>query len=187
MIVGDTSVFAIESEITRAFEKISWRGLGFFVIHVSGQSYGIKSPNQSMLACSFDQVMMRIEGRGTHQAPFAEAPAIDIANAYTSAVYLGNSGSETCFGMSEVQFTRTLNSNSLLWAPDGDEAFDDGSHVLQFDVGNRVRLIAFKRLKLMVDPDSIRDVWLSSDTFYDALHLWRDAFMVEWRSLPKHD
>jgi hypothetical protein len=92
MTVGDPSTFAIESEITRAFERPSWRGLGFFVIHVAGKSYGIKSAGQSMLACSFDEVGRRLNGRGTHQAPFAEAAAIDIANTYTSAVYLDNNG-----------------------------------------------------------------------------------------------
>ena len=187
MIVGDTLTFGIESEITRAFEKPSWRGLGFFVIHVRGRSYGIKSPGQSMLACSIDEVGRRIIGRGTHQASFAKAPAIDIANAYASAVYLDNNGNETYFGLSEAEFTKTVNSNSLVWAPDGDEAFDDGSYVLQFDVGDRVRLVAFKRPDSLVDPASVREVWLSSDTFYNALCEWRDTFMTEWESLPKHD
>ncbi len=185
--MGDTSTFAIESEITRAFENPSWRGLGFFVIYVAGQSYGIKSPGQSMLACSFDEVGTRITGRGTHQAPFAEAAAIDIANAYTSAVYLDNSGNAMYFGLSESQFTKALHSSSLVWAPDGDEAFDDGTYVLQFDVGDRVRLIAFKRPDSLVDSASVREVWLSSDTFYDALREWRDTFIAEWKSLPKHD
>jgi hypothetical protein len=187
MTIGDTSTFAIESEITRAFQKPSWRGLGFFVIHVAGHSYGIKSPGQSMLACSFDEVGTRISGRGTYQAPFAEAAAIDIANAYTSAVYLDDHEDETYFGLSEAQFTKMLYSNSLVWAPDGDEAFDDASYVLQFDVGDRVRLIAFKRPDSLVDPASVREVWLSSDTFYNALREWRNSFMAEWESLPKHD
>jgi hypothetical protein len=186
MTIGDTSIFAIESEITRAFEKPSWRGLGFFVIHVAGQSYGIKAPGQSMLACSFDEVGTRIAGRGTHHAAFAEDAAIDIANAYSSAVYVDNDGNEMYFGMSEAQFTKTLNSNSLVWAPDGDEAFDDGSYVLQFDVGDRVRLIAFKRPDQLVDPASVREAWLSADTFYNTLRHWRDTFMVEWESLRKH-
>jgi hypothetical protein len=140
-----------------------------------------------MLACSFDQVGTRITGSGTHQATFAEAAAIDIANAYTSAVYLDNDGSQTYFGMSEAEFTKTLYSKSLAWAPDGDEAFDDGSYVLQFDVGDRVRLIAFKRPESLVDPASVREVWLSSDTFYNALREWKNAFLAEWESLPKHD
>ena len=187
MTIGDTSTFAIESEITRAFEKPSWRGLGFFVIHVAGQRYGIKSPGQSMLACSFDEVGTRITGRGKHQAPFAEAAAIDIANAYVGAIYLDNNGNETYFGFSEPQFTKAIYSNSLVWAPDGDEAFDDGSYVLQFDLDDRVRLIAFKRPDSLVDPASVREVWLSADTFYGTLREWRNSFMAEWESLPKHD
>jgi hypothetical protein len=187
MTIGDTSTFAIESEITRAFARLSFRGLGFFVIHVAGQRYGINSPSQSMLACSFDEVGRRINGRGTHQAPFAEAAAIEIASAYTSAAYLDNNRNETYFGMGEAQFTKTLYSNSLVWAPDGDEAFDDSSYVLQFDVGDRVRLIAFKRPDSLVDPASMRETWLSSDTFYSTLRQWRDTFMTEWESLPKHD
>jgi hypothetical protein len=131
-----------------------------------------------MLACSFDEVGTRITGRGTHQAPFAEAAAIDIGNAYTSAVYLDNNRNETYFGLSESQFTKALYSSSLVWAPDGDEAFDDGSYVLQFDVGDRVRLIAFKRQDSLVDPASVREVWLSSEAFYNALREWRDTFRV---------
>jgi len=187
MIVGDKSTFAIESEITRAFERLSWRGLGFFVIHVAGEGFGIKAPGQSMLACSLDGVGFRITSRGTHEASFAEAPAIDIANAYTSAIYLDNSENKTYFGMSEAQFTSTLYSNSLVWAPDGDEAFDDGSYVLQFDVGDRVRLVAFRRPDWLVDPASVREIWLPSDTFYNTLCDWRNAFIAEWELLPKHD
>jgi hypothetical protein len=138
-----------------------------------------------MSACSFDEVGRRITGRGTHRAPFAEATAFDIANAYIRAVYLDNNGNETYFGLSEAQFNKTLYSNSLVWAPDGDEAFDDGSYVLQFDVGDRVRLIAFKRPESLVDPASVREVWLSSDAF-NALREWRDTFIAEWESLPKH-
>jgi hypothetical protein len=186
MTVGDISLFAIESEITRAFEKLSWRGLGFFAIHVAGQRYGIKAPGQSMLACSFDGVVARINGCGTHQSPFSEAAAIDIANAYTSAVFLDDDGNKTYFGMNQAEFTKTIISKWLVWAPDGDEAFDDGSYVLQFDVGDRVRLIAFKRPEALVDPASVREVWLSSDTFYNALREWRDTFMAEWELLPKH-
>jgi Immunity protein 42 len=187
MTTGDSSVFAIESDITRAFEKPSWRGLGFFVIHVAGEVYGIKAPGQSMLACSVDQVAHRISRRGSHQAPFAHAAALDIANAYISAIYLDDGENETYCGMNEPQFKQTLSSNSLVWAPDGDEAFDDGSHVMHFDVGNQVRLIAFKCPDRLVDPASVREVWLPSDTFYNILAEWRDSFLADWRSLPKND
>jgi len=187
MTVGDTSTFALESAITQAFETPSWRGLGYFVIHVGGESYGIRSSGQSMLACSFDEVGRRITQRGAHRAPFAEAAAIDIANAYISSVYLDNKEEQKYFNLSEAEFTKTLFANSLVWAPDGDEAFDDGSYVLQFDVSDRVRLIAFKRPDSEVDPASLREIWLSSDVFYDILREWKGAFLDEWKLLPKHN
>jgi len=187
MIKGDTSVFAIESEITRAFERLSFRGSGFFVIHVAGRSYGIRAPGQSMLACSLDTVLTRINKRGLHQAPFSDAAATEIADAYTSAVYLDTSGNEIYFGMSGARFTEAINFGSLVWAPDGDEAFDDGSYVLQFDVGNQVRLIAFRRLDRRVDPASVREAWLLSDIFYNILREWSEAFIAESKLLPKHD
>lgn len=186
MIVGEVSVFAVESEINRAFERPSLRGLGFFVIHVAGHSYGIKESGQSMLACSYDQVALRLNGRGSHRASFASAAATDIANAYNSAIYLDKVESGTYFGMSESEFINALNSNSVVWAPDGDEAFDDGSHVLQFDVEDQVRLVAFRISDSQVDRATVREVWLSSDAFYSSLREWGDAFVAEWESLPKH-
>src|SRR5882762_10341514 len=56
MTAGQTSIFAVESEITQAFERPSLRGLGFFVIHIMGRCYGIKYPDATMLANSFDEV-----------------------------------------------------------------------------------------------------------------------------------
>ena len=56
MIIGDPAIFAIESEITRAYKRLSLRAMGFFLIHVSGRTYGQSSPDSTMLACSFDAI-----------------------------------------------------------------------------------------------------------------------------------
>jgi hypothetical protein len=73
-----------------------------------------------------------------------------------------------------------------MWAPDGDAALDDGSYVLQFDVDDRVRVIAFRcRENFLHDPATLSDVWLSADGFYNVLQQWHDAFEAEWESLPK--
>jgi hypothetical protein len=185
MTVGDPSSFAIESEFVYAFEKLSWRGVGFFVIHLSGCCFGVKSPGATMLANSFDEVAMRLSHRGKHLAPFAkDQDALKIAAAYTDAIYLDRPRS-SFFGMSEDQFTKIIYSNHLQWAPDGDEAFDDGSFVLQFDVDERVRLIGFKRPDQFVDEASVKDLWLSGNEFYGVLREWRDNFIAEWEGLPK--
>src|SRR5438270_14045591 len=49
------------------------------------------------------------------------------------------------FGMRDADFITLLHSANLNWTADGDEGFDDGSCVLQFDIGDEVRLIAFSR------------------------------------------
>jgi hypothetical protein len=73
-----------------------------------------------------------------------------------------------------------------MWAPDGDEAFDDGSYVLQFDVEDRVRLIAFRSGEGYVhDPATLSDVWLPSDDFYGVLQEWLQSFDREWTALMK--
>jgi hypothetical protein len=76
-------------------------------------------------------------------------------------------------------------SISLLVGLDHLDYLDWPGWVLQFDVGDRV-LIAFNRPESLVDPASVREIWLSSDTEYNALREWRDTFMAEWESLPKH-
>jgi hypothetical protein len=74
-----------------------------------------------------------------------------------------------------------------VWAPDGDEAFDDWSHVLQFDVGGRVRLIGFRSNERGYHHDerTLADVWIDEGLFYRVLKQWRDAFLAEWECAPK--
>jgi hypothetical protein len=96
IIAGQTSSFAMESEITRAFERPSCRGLRFFVIHVMGRRYRIKSRGNTVLAVSFDELEDEsLDGK--HKAPFAEAAVAVIASAYTSAVYLDQAADGNVF------------------------------------------------------------------------------------------
>jgi hypothetical protein len=188
MIIGDPKICAIESGVVKAYERLSLRALGFFLIHVGGQSYGVYKPDASMLACSFDEVERRIMHRGVHTAPFvAESSPKRIVDAFCSALFAEEPG-EGYFGIPLVEFRKLFSkeSNDLVWAPDGDEAFDDGSYVLQFDVEDRVRIIAFKCAEgPLYDPKSLSDIWLNADKFYSILTDWRNAFEAEWETTPK--
>src|SRR5580700_10908121 len=83
VIIGDPSVFAIESGITQAYDRLSQRALGFFVIPVGGRRFGVYKPDATMLGCSFDTVQRRIAERGTHTASFAnETDGGRIADAF---------------------------------------------------------------------------------------------------------
>ena len=186
MIVGNPSVIAIESRITCAYERLSFRALGFFVIHVGGRCYGRRSHDSTMLACSYDEVERRIAARGTHSCPLAsEADAGQIADAFRNALY-AEKQKTVYFGVPVEEFVDSIRSSRIVWTPDGDEAFDDGSYVLQFDVGDRVRLIAFRSGDdWRHDPTTLADLWLPAHDFYHVLQLWRDGFLSEWESTPK--
>jgi Immunity protein 42 len=187
MTVGDPSIFALESGITRAYERKSFRALGFFTIHIGGHCYGRRTPDSTMLACSFDEVERRINRRGGHVATFAESDAGEIADAVRQALYGLDQVNKEFFGMRESELSELVYSKSLLWAPDGDEAFDDGSYVLQFDVGNRVRLIAFRSVEggCLHDAGTLKDIWIAAGEFYHVLQAWHDAFEAEWMIMVK--
>ena len=188
MIVGDKSRFAIESEITKAYVHPGVRALGLFLIHAAGRCYGVRAPDATLLACSFDAIANRITRRGNHTAPFAAEPdAAKIADAFRDVVYAPDQEGKVFFGIPQPEFYGHFDSGRLVWATDGDEAFDDGSYVLQFDVADRVRLIAFRSCSEGYHhaPGTLSDVWLEAGEFYQILEKWRAAFEAEWASAPK--
>jgi hypothetical protein len=180
MIVGDCRVFAIESKITDAMESPSQLALGSFVIHIDGRVFGVKEPDASMLGCSFNEAENRLKRRGTHLLPMlTDVTAADVAAAYLDAIYRDNPRTDY-FGLSRHQFADALQSSGSIWAPDGDEAFDDGSHILQFDVEGRVRLIAFLNTESPDDlTGTISELWIDADLFYAIVSGWKTLFAIE--------
>lgn len=86
----------------------------------------------------------------------------------------------------EETIRSTFRSGRIVWAPDGDEAFDDSSYVLQFDIDDQVRLVAFKAQHSdLFDRNTLCEVVLGADEFYGILAQWRDAFLSDWNAMPK--
>lgn len=50
MVVGNPKEFAIESEISEIYPRLSLRALGFFAMHIKGRIYGICEPDATLLA-----------------------------------------------------------------------------------------------------------------------------------------
>jgi hypothetical protein len=187
MIVGNPSKFALESVITRAYDSLHFLALGCFLIHIQGRKYGVDSPTATMMGNSFEEVGDRIARRGMHNAPVAEEPdAFAVADAFRRAVYLDLEENGPYLGYTQDAFTTMIYTNHAVWAPDGDEAFDDSSYVLHCDVDDRVRLIAFQAIGPdSFDAHSLRELWLSGDEFYDVLQEWHDSFAAAWAATPK--
>jgi Immunity protein 42 len=139
VIVGNLATFAIESHLSVAYDRLSARGLGFFVLHIGGLEYGVREPMATLLACSLDAVGERLKDRGKHTAAFADqADGGIIAAAVTNAVYdPDESRYPSAMSVPINLLLEELESARLIWAPDGDAAFDDGSSVLQLDAGDQ--------------------------------------------------
>lgn len=161
--------------------------LGFFTLIIQGRRFGVQEEDATMLANSYGEVCRRIAGRGRHTAPFGgTGNPYEIASSVVGVVYDEPPEMEGPLRKGYDELTDLVYKNRLVWAPDGDEAFDDGSHVLQLDVGDEVRLIAFKRFDdRPFDPVSLVDQRLSIDEFYSILEDWRDGFVSEWEQHPK--
>ncbi len=186
MTIGDERVLAIESYIEQAYSNhLSLRALGYFVIYVNGCCFGRKLKDSSYLACSLDEVQRRIRMRGLHQSPFSKIPdAAMIAKAYRFADFSDAPDSDMYFGLTRSSLSAAFSAGELVWAPDGDSAFDDGSYVLQFDIGSMVRVIGFKAS----DTDSVEhvnDVLIDADAYYEILNRWQSSFLTEWEKQPK--
>jgi hypothetical protein len=187
VIIGEPAVFALEFDITQAYEAASLRALGFFLIHIAGHRYGVDKPDATMLACSLDEIKSRIAIRGKHTAPFAaHADAGQIAHAIRGALF-ADQPDDAYFGIPTQELRGLITSKGIIWAPDGDAAFDDGSYVLQFDIAGQVRLIAFKSGNEFdgYDPSSLHEASLSGDEFYKTLRDVLDAFDTAWSSAKK--
>jgi hypothetical protein len=184
LLIGRHAIFVIESFMAQVLAGPGQRGLGYFCLHVSSKRYGIRSPDATLLACSFDTVVDRIERRGTHVlAELNHLDAIAIAQGVHAALYKDLPEEAQACGMTAIRLRDELYRHDILMAPDGDAAFDDGGHVLQFDLGEQVRLIAFK------NPDgdeagvhAIVEVHMNTDDFYDILASWKEQFMTQWHS-----
>jgi hypothetical protein len=187
MIFGSASTFALESKITKAYDELGLRALGYFVVYLADHRFGIIAEDATLLACSFDEVSRRIAARGTHTASFATVTSAEsIARALRDAMYAENQENAYFFGISQPNFCEQIYSHHLIWAPDGDEAFDDGSYVLHFDLGSEIRLIGFKCTdNHYPESASIRDVRMKADEFYEILSSWKETFLAAWATFPK--
>lgn len=189
MISGNKKVFAIKWDITEAYENQNQNqmALGYFVLYLSGKKFGVDEPDATMLACSFNEVKQRIARRGHHDADFAlDVESTQIAESVYESFYNSINANDSYFGHPVSDFVNNVSDKRLLWVPDGDAAFDDGSYVIHIDCGNLVRLIAFRCDEYRkVESESLVEVLMESEIFYSTLEKWVKKFYLKWRHLNK--
>ena len=186
-MIGNRDIFAIESSILEAYDSPGQMALGFFVLYVGGRRYGYREPDSTLIGTSFNGIRKRIADCGNHKSPLPpDANATEIATAVSHANSLNEMDDKLLYEIPWPQFYKVLHANGCVLAPDNEQGFDDGSHVLQFDHGPEVRLIAFQvTADYHVEGGSLRDVRLSQDDFYGILQEWHTRFKEDWMSRPK--
>lgn len=192
LLIGDPAIFAVESRIKKAYEDLSQMALGYFVLHIRGRSFGVCKPDATLLSCAYGQTLRRLSRRGLHVAPFSLEPrGSDIIDAIGEALYNPSPTRSSFFGLSAEQFSDFVHSSECQWHRNCDEAFDDGSGILHFDIGDSVRLIADKPPRDMQnwnhDSNTLVEVCLKSDDFYSLLGRWLETFHREWQNTSKSD
>jgi len=188
LIIGNPKIFAVESHADEWHERLSFRAWGWFVFHLGGERYGRVMPWGTALGCSYDAVVERCDRRGAHVSPLGDGfAAIQIATMVERTIYDTDREGIRLGDFDEHAISEAVYGRKLLMAPDGDAAFDDGSRVLHFDLGSKVRLIAWTGSRELPYYRAMRltEVFIYADEFYSVLQSWHEAFLREWTIMPK--
>jgi len=186
ILIGDKRRFAIETGFAPQSGRKIATVYGLFRIWIDGLGYGIDQEDATCLANSYEWLKYRLDNRGTFVG-------VDWSNKSVQEI-LGSARYEI-YGRIGATAESCEPFRRLMMAPDGDEAFDDGSTIIQFDVNNVVRLVAgrtsamnsvealdratyrdeYSRL-LRWEPGTLRDITFDADVFYDTIRQWLSAF-----------
>ena len=176
IVLGHSDSFMLDTCVSLIYpgNRIS-KSLGWFNIWISGHRYGCHEPDSTLLGNSYDRVGAIIRNRGGHTSALSEYPANDIALRLGGACFGGLEFAEVQ-GMSSDELYADVIRRRLWWAPDGDEAFDDGSNVIIFDIGASVRLVGFRMTDNAEAVVDVHESAVPEAVFYDLLIEWRNRF-----------
>lgn len=179
---GNADIFAIESLMAQPVLNDSQCGIGYFVLYVNSMMYGCRELDSTCLGCSYNEVKQRLRNRGKHVLEIPIADPVHFARSAIACMYGSEDDGAGYDFLDKECFLDILAQSGAWWAPDGDEAFDDGSNVFQIDCAESVRIIAFKRGAAgSVDESSLRDLTLDATAFYTILEQWIRDFEMDWR------
>jgi hypothetical protein len=113
MFFGNSNIFAIESEVMTVYPEVDQRALGYFVIYINGNCYGVKKLDASLLACSLDMVRERLLNRGNHVSWITSCHDTNmIADAVYGALYSIERENDFFFGVSRTYLFKSYHLGS---------------------------------------------------------------------------
>lgn len=185
MIDVHTALFGIQTHIEAIHADPFPMALGYHRFRVGSNWYGSTEPDATALGCSRSAIAERLQRRGQHvYNALGEQEPDALMNAWMVSEYGKDYAPWTpVAGMGREELNDAIHSSHALMAPDGDAAFDDGSQILQFDVGEAVQLVAARLTgevgwPVAVDLVGIR---IPASEFYDCLADWLRQFDIATR------
>jgi hypothetical protein len=176
VIEHGTTGFAVRTSIDSILDSRSFLAIGSHQYRFGQQWYGLAAEYAAVLGCSFNCIVDRFRNRGKHVVPMLDTHSAEsIAQNWVQYVYAKPPDLQTSAELDyRNRYLEGVYERGAQMAPDGSEAFDDGSLIFQFDIGAKVRLVAC-RFGIAPEPYravDISEVTLYSDEFYDVLGAW---------------
>jgi hypothetical protein len=173
VIVGNPDQFAIESQIDLVDVDEHFRAWGAFGLHVGGVRYGVWEDGCTSFSNSPGEVQRLLSTRGSRTQPERQdRPAFELADQWLDVNFRVRP--RTITEHERISVSEILHTPACYW-PEMDREFDDGSTVLLFDVGDKVRIVAFKNSGGN-DVTHLSDQVLPANAFYEVLAGWLSAF-----------
>ncbi|MCA9290144.1 MAG: hypothetical protein KDA25_03385 [Phycisphaerales bacterium] len=165
-LFGDQQRFAVEVRYGSDSARDIGSAFGRFRLWIRGQSFGCPGDSSSCFAPSGESLRQRWRQRGQHHADWVdrERPLAALREVH-ELVYLLTDDDLAERGL---QPNRVAEAVNLMMAPDGSEAFDDGSLVIQWDTDDQVIVAGTIVTDEGVD-DSIALIALANNEFYGII------------------
>lgn len=167
MTIGDKQIFAIDFRIYTPMDDF-FIGDGYFLVCIDGFEYGIKKSDATVFgSIEYDlktELMNHINDENFELGDFSSQ---NICNVYYDKHYreINDFSIDDYEGIS-IALQNSPNS-ILEWSPE--TAFDDGSHIIQYNKKNEICLMGFKTYGYEKIKD-IHSVCISKEYYRDVLN-----------------
>jgi hypothetical protein len=154
MTIGDINIFALEYSIIEYYDS-RYIGDGKFIVYINGTKYGKSNNNSTTFSSIIPSLGQRANTSNLTDPIFEKYPPYDLAFACYDSYY-GENPKEVYLGLNREHFLVLKRNNKIEWHG-MDEAFDDGSFIIQLNnANNEISLIGYRAISS--NPSQIEEL-----------------------------
>jgi hypothetical protein len=176
MIVGNKFEFAIEYTI-QEFYQSNFIGDGMFIIYIENIVYGKIDERQTTFSGIIPSLGRRAKEVNIVHDYLKNIDTMDLCDAWFQYSFQKENGTRI-----DASVMKLISKYDIEWHT-MDEAFDDGSTVLQINEGNTVRLIGLKYDTNYSDyKKSINYISLPTNVFCNTIEMFIESIKSDFRN-----